>query len=277
MVGDGERKSRRGPPRSKRKTTRPSESEPEAQEDEWYGDVVDQSEEKGFGGFSVKRPQMSSTDQVESQQLERYFEKTYHKKSGETSETIEDDWGFEDTEFNISDLLNGYRTVILGVQSFMFALPMILLSSVLVFAGNSANSSMANSTGSFLNIVLVFLAICVTTIGLIQMVVSAVNQSLRERQIAKDGADIPVLGWSTSLQFSAKIFAEVFFTFLLIWMIGILGLYLLVGGMPDLSMPSVDSDNISAGTVFYMLGSAGSLFAMIGIIPYSIEATVKRS
>ena len=60
-------------------------------------------------------------------------------------------------------------------------------------------------------------------------------------------------------------------------MIGILGLYLLVGGMPDLSMPSVDSDNISAGTVFYMLGSAGSLFAMIGIIPYSIEATVKRS
>ena len=274
MEGNESSNPRRGPP-SKRRTTRSPEHE--AQEDEWYGDVVDQSEEKGFGGFSVKRPQMSSTDQVESQQLERYFEKTYHKKSGETSETIEDDWGFEDTEFNFSDLLNGYRTVILGVQSFMFALPMILLSSVLVYAGNSANSSMANSTGSFLNIVLVFLAICATTIALIQMVVSAVNQSLRERQIAKDGADIPVLGWSTSLQFSAKIFAEVFFTFLLIWMIGILGLYLLVGGMPDLSMPSIDSDNISAGTVFYMLGSAGSLFAMIGIIPYSIEATVKRS
>ena len=274
MEGNESSNPRRGPP-SKRRTTR--SPEPEGQEDEWYGDVVDQSEEKGFGGFSVKRPQMSSTDQVESQQLERYFEKTYHKKSGETSETIEDDWGFEDTEFNFSDLLNGYRTVILGVQSFMFALPMILLSSVLVYAGNSANSSMANSTGSFLNIVLVFLAICATTIALIQMVVSAVNQSLRERQIAKDGADIPVLGWSTSLQFSAKIFAEVFFTFLLIWMIGILGLYLLVGGMPDLSMPSIDSDNISAGTVFYMLGSAGSLFAMIGIIPYSIEATVKRS
>ncbi len=274
MEGNESSNPRRGPP-SKRRTTRSPEHE--AQDDEWYGDVVDQSEEKGFGGFSVKRPQMSSTDQVESQQLERYFEETYHKKSGDTSETIEDDWGFEDTEFNFSDLLNGYRTVILGVQSFMFALPMILLSSVLVYAGNSANSSMANSTGSFLNIVLVFLAICATTIALIQMVVSAVNQSLRERQIAKDGADIPVLGWSTSLQFSAKIFAEVFFTFLLIWMIGILGLYLLVGGMPDLSMPSIDSDNISAGTVFYMLGSAGSLFAMIGIIPYSIEATVKRS
>ncbi len=274
MEGDESSNPRRGPP-SKRRTTR--SPEPEAQEEEWYGDVVDQSEEKGFGGFSVKRPQMSSTDQVESQQLERYFDKKYHKKSDETSETIEEDWGFEDTEFSLTDLLNGYRTLILGVQSFMTALPMILLAGVLVWSGNSANSSMADSTGAFLNITLVFIAICVTTIALIQIVVSAVNQSLRERQIAEDGADIPVLGWSQSLQFSAKIFAEVFFTFLVIWAIGILGLYLLAGGMPELTAPSIDSDDISAGTVFYLLGSAGSLFAMIGVIPYAIEATVRRS
>ena len=154
---------------------------------------------------------------------------------------------------------------------------MILLAGVLVWSGSSVKSSMADSTGAFLNITLVFIAICVTTIALIQMIVSAVNQSLRERQIAEDGADIPVLGWSQSLQFSSKIFAEVFFTFLVIWAIGILGLYLLAGGMPDLSTPTIDSDNISAGTVFYLLGSAGSLFAMIGVIPYAIEATVKRS
>jgi hypothetical protein len=52
---------------------------------------------------------------------------------------------------------------------------------------------------------------------------------------------------------------------------------MLAGGMPDLSTPTFDADNISAGILLYILGSAGSLFVMIGIIPYSIETTIKRS
>ena len=64
---------------------------------------------------------------------------------------------------------------------------------------------------------------------------------------------------------------------MLVWAIEILGLYMLAGAMPDLSMPSIDPDNLSAGTVFYILGAAGSIFVIIGIIPYSIEATIKRS
>ena len=57
----------------------------------------------------------------------------------------------------------------------MTGLPMILLAGVLVWSGSSVNSSMADSTGAFLNITLVFIAICVTTIALIQMIVSAVS------------------------------------------------------------------------------------------------------
>lgn len=274
MEGGGSGKRRRGPPDSTRKRAPPSD-----EETEWYDDVVDESEseERGFGGFSVKRPQMSSTDQVEGQQLERYFEKQYHGKSTEKRDSIEDYWDETESEFSLGSLLNGYQTVLLGVQSFMTALPMILASVILVWGGSSLMDSMGDSTGALLNIVMTFLALCLTAIAFIQIVVSAVNQSLRDRQIAKDGPDIPLLGWSGSLRLSSQLFSEVVLTFLVMWGIQIAGLYLLAGGMPELTMPTIDADNLSAGTVLYILGSAGSLFVMIGIIPYSIETIIKRS
>ena len=281
MEGGKSSKRRRGPPESKRKRSPPSKAPPEEEneEAEWYEDVVDESTSGagGFGGFSVKRPQMSSTDQVEGQQLERYFEKQYHGKSEEKRESIEDHWDQTESEFNIASLLNGYRTIILGLQSFMVALPMILVSAALVWAGQGFLESMADSTGALLNIIMIFIAICLTTIALIQIVVSAVNQSLREREITRDGADIPLLGWMDSLRLSTQLFTEVILTFMVVWAIEVLGLYMLAGAMPDMSVPSIDPDNLSAGTVFYILGAVGSLFVIIGIIPYSIEATIKRS
>jgi hypothetical protein len=281
MEGENSGKRRRGPPESKRKRSPPSStaSEEENEDGEWYEDVVDKSQPSGggFGGFSVKRPQMSSTDQVEGKQLERYFEKQYHGKSEQKRETIEDDWDYTESEFSIGTLLNGYKTLLLGLQSFIVALPMFLVSAALVWLGQGFFDSMDDSTGALLNIVMTFAAICLTTIALIQIVVSAVNQSLREREIAIDGADIPLLGWMDSLQLSTRIFTEVILTFMLVWVIEILGLYMLAGAMPAMSIPSIDPDNLSAGTVFYILGAVGSIFVILGTIPYSIEATIKRS
>jgi len=272
---------RRGPPESKRKRSPPSTPPPEEETEggEWYDDVVDESQSSGggFGGFSVKRPQMSSTDQVEGQQLERYFEKQYHGKSEEKRESIEDGWEHTESEFTIATLLNGSKAILLGMQSFMVALPMILVSMALVWAGQGFLESMDNSTGALLNIIMTFIAICLTTIALIQIVVSAVNQSLREREIAIDGADIPLLGWMDSMRLSTRLFTEVILTFILVWSIEIVGLYMLAGAMPDMSLPSIDPDNLSVGTVFYILGAVGSIFVIIGTIPYSIEATIKRS
>ena len=279
MEGEERGKRRRGPPASNRKRSPPPQTTPQ-DEGNWYDEVVDESESEdgGFGGFSVKRPQMSSTDQVEGQQLERYFEKQYHGKTAEKRDSIEEDWDETESEFNLNTLLNGYRSILLGVQSFMTALPLLLVSVIMMWVGDEIFlDGMANSTGAFLNILAVFLAICLTAIALIQIVVSAVNQSLRDRQIARDGPDIPLLGWSGSLRLSGQVFSEVLLTFIVTWIITILGLYMVAGGMPDLSIPTIDSDSLSAGTVLYILGSAGSLFVMIGIIPYSIEATIKRS
>ena len=279
MEGGERGKRRRGPPASKRKRSPPTQTTP-LEEDNWYGDVVDESESEdgGFGGFAVKRPQMSGTDQVEGQQLERYFEKQYHGKTAEKRDSIEEDWDETESEFNLNTLLNGYRSILLGVQSFMTALPLLIVSAIMIWVGDEIFlDGMANSTGAFLNILAVFLAISLTAIAFIQIVVSAVNQSLRDRQIARDGPDIPLLGWSGSLRLSGQVFSEVLLTFIVTWVITILGLYMIAGGMPDLSIPTIDPDNLSAGTVLYILGSAGSLFVMIGIIPYSIEATIKRS
>lgn len=279
MEGEERGKRRRGPPASNRKRSPPPQTTPQ-DEGNWYDEVVDESEseEGGFGGFSVKRPQMSSTDQVEGEQLERYFEKQYHGKTAEKRDSIEEDWDETESEFNLNTLLNGYRSIPLGVQSFMTALPLLIVSAIMMWVGDEIFlDGMANSTGAFLNILAVFLAICLTAIALIQIVVSAVNQSLRDRQIARDGPDIPLLGWSGSLRLSGQVFSEALLTFIVTWVITILGLYMIAGGMPDLSIPTIDSDNLSAGIVLYILGSAGSLFVMIGIIPYSIEATIKRS
>ena len=279
MEGGERGKRRRGPPASKRKRSPPPQTTP-LEEDNWYGDVVDESESEdgGFGGFAVKRPQMSGTDQVEGQQLERYFEKQYHGKTAEKRDSIEEDWDETESEFNLNTLLNGYRSILLGVQSFMTALPLLIVSAIVIWVGDEIFlDGMANSTGAFLNILAVFLAVSLTAIAFIQIVVSAVNQSLRDRQIARDGPDIPLLGWSGSLRLSGQVFSEVLLTFIVTWVITILGLYMIAGGMPDLSIPTIDPDNLSAGTVLYILGSAGSLFVMIGIIPYSIEATIKRS
>ena len=281
MAGDEGGKRRRGPPDSKRKRSPPSQTPPDEgiEGGEWYDDVVDESQEGegGFGGFSVKRPQMSSTDHIEGQQLERYFEKQYHGKSEQTRENIEDSWDETESDFTIQSLLNGHRTVLLGVQSFMIALPMMLVAMALLFAGHSVLESMDSSTGALLNIVMVFLAICLTTIAMIQIIVSAINQSLREREVSKDGPDIPLLGWSGSLRLSSQLFGELILTFLVVWLIVIVGLYMLAGAMPDLSMPSIDPDDISAGMIFYILGAVGSLFAMVGTIPYTIESIIKRS
>jgi len=279
MEGEERGKRRRGPPASNRKRSPPPQTTPQ-DEGNWYDEVVDESESEdgGFGGFSVKRPQMSSTDQVEGQQLERYFEKQYHGKTAEKRDSIEEDWDETESEFNLNTLLNGYRSILLGVQSFMTALPLLIVSVIMMWVGDEIFlDGMANSTGAFLNILAVFLAISLTAIALIQIVVSAVNQSLRDRQIARDGPDIPLLGWSGSLRLSGQVFSEALLTFIVTWVITILGLYMIAGGMPDLSIPTIDSDNLSAGIVLYILGSAGSLFVMIGIIPYSIEATIKRS
>ena len=279
MEGEERGKRRRGPPASNRKRSPPPQTTPQ-DEGNWYDEVVDESESEdgGFGGFSVKRPQMSSTDQVEGEQLERYFEKQYHGKTAEKRDSIEEDWDETESEFNLNTLLNGYRSIPLGVQSFMTALPLLIVSAIMMWVGDEIFlDGMANSTGAFLNILAVFLAICLTAIALIQIVVSAVNQSLRDRQIARDGPDIPLLGWSGSLRLSGQVFSEALLTFIVTWVITILGLYMIAGGMPDLSIPTIDSDNLSAGIVLYILGSAGSLFVMIGIIPYSIEATIKRS
>ena len=279
MEGEERGKRRRGPPASNRKRGPPPQTTPQ-DEGNWYDEVVDESESEdgGFGGFSVKRPQMSSTDQVEGEQLERYFEKQYHGKTAEKRDSIEEDWDETESEFNFNTLLNGYRSILLGVQSFMTALPLLIVSAIMMWMGDEIFlDGMANSTGAFLNILAVFLAICLTAIALIQIVVSAVNQSLRDRQIARDGPDIPLLGWSGSLRLSGQVFSEALLTFIVTWVITILGLYMIAGGMPDLSIPTIDSDNLSAGIVLYILGSAGSLFVMIGIIPYSIEATIKRS
>ena len=281
MAGDEGGKRRRGPPDSKRKRSPPSQTPPDEgiEGGEWYDDVVDESQEGegGFGGFSVKRPQMSSTDHIEGQQLERYFEKQYHGKSEQTRESIEDSWDETESDFTIQSLLNGHRTILLGVQSFMIALPMMLVAMALLFAGHSVLESMDSSTGALLNIVMVFLAICLTTIAMIQIIVSEINQSLREREVSKDGPDIPLLGWSGSLRLSSQLFGELILTFLVVWLIVIVGLYMLAGAMPDLSMPSIDPDDISAGMIFYILGAVGSLFAMVGTIPYTIESIIKRS
>ena len=209
--------------------------------------------------------------------MEEFLRELEGEEAPEKRESIEDHWDQTESEFNIASLLNGYRTILLGLQSFMVALPMILVSAALVWAGQGFLESMTDSTGAMLNIVMIFIAICLTTIALIQIVVSAVNQSLREREIARDGADIPLLGWMDSLRLSTQVFTEVILTFMVVWAIEVLGLYMLAGAMPDMSMPSIDPDNLSAGTVFYILGAAGSIFVIIGIIPYSIEATIKRS
>ena len=281
MEGGKSGKRRRGPPESKRTRSPPSRATPEEEDEggEWYDDVVDESEQGsgGFGGFAVKRPQLSTTDQVEGQQLERYFEKQYHGKSEQKRANIEDYWDQTDSEFGFGTFLNGYRTLILGMQSIMVALPLLLVSATLVWAGGEMLDSMDDSTGALLNIIMTFVAISLTTVALIQIVVSAVNQSLREREIAIDGADVPLLGWMDSLRLSSRLFTEVLLTFMLVWTVLIFGLYMLAGAMPDLSLPSINPDDISGGTVFYILGTVGSIFVIIGTIPYSIEATIKRS
>lgn len=280
MEGGPPGKRRRGPPASKRERESSSNSTPEpSEETEWFDDIVDQSESEdgGFGGFAVKRPQMTTTDQAESQQLERYFEKQYHGRSSERRESIEDDWDAPQTGFKASDLLKGHKALLMGVQSFMIGLPLLMASGILVWGGDNLATSMEGTNGAIVNIVMVFIAICLATIALIQMVACAVNQSLRERQIARDEADIPLLGWSESLRVGSKVFSEALLTFLLVWTIEVAGLWLLAGGAPSLEMPSLDPDNVSLGTVLYGLGLFGSIFVMLGMIPYTIEATIKSS
>ena len=278
MEGGPPGKRRRGPPASKRNSESHTNSG-HSDDAEWFDDIVDQSESEdgGFGGFAVRRPEMSSADQVEGQQLERYFEKKYHGKSSEHSVSIEDDWDTTESVFKATDLLKGHKALLMGVQSFMIGLPMLVISGALVWAGDSLSSSVDGTNGAVAILVMVFLGICMATIALIQMIASSVNQSLREREIARDGPDIPILSWSESLQLGSKIFAEAFLTFFVVWMIEILGLWLLAGGAPSLEMPSIDADNVSLGTILYGLGLFGSIFVMLGMIPYTIEASIKKS
>ena len=154
---------------------------------------------------------------------------------------------------------------------------MMVTSGVMGWGCDFFSSTMGGTNGAVANLVMVFLGICMATIALIQMIASAVNQSLREREIARDGPDIPLLTWSQSLQLGSKIFAEALLTFLVVWVIQIAGLWLLAGGAPSLEFPSIDPDNVSLGTILYGLGMFGSLFVVLGMIPYTIEATLKSS
>ena len=52
---------------------------------------------------------------------------------------------------------------------------------------------------------------------------------------------------------------------------------MLAGGVPELALPSIDSDTISAGSILYMLGAAGSLIALVGVLPYTIQAPIERA
>ena len=279
MEGGPPGKRRRGPPVKRESDSNPDAYADSSEDAEWFDEIVDQSESEdgGFGGFAVRRPEMNSTDQIESQQLERYFERKYHGKSSERRESIEDDWDATETRFKPADLLKGYKALLMGVQSFMIGLPLLLVSGCLVWVGNSLYSSMGGTGGSIVNLTMVFLGICIATIALIQMIASAVNQSLREREIARDGPDIPLLSWSQSLQLGSKIFAEALLTFVVVWAIEIAGLWILAGGAPSLEFPSIDPDNVSLGTILYGLGMFGSIFVMLGMIPYTIEATLKSS
>ena len=265
---------RRGPPRSTRERSLPQEDA----EEEWYGDVVDDSEESGgFSSFRVKRPQMHHVDQSEGEQWERYFDKQYHSKADEKRSKIEEGWDDdEESSIGFTSVLAGYRILNLGIQSIMFALPMILGSLVLVIVGNSVQDSMDNSTGLMINILLVISALSLTTIALIQIVVQSVNQSIHNRSLIVEGPDVPLLNWVGTIKLSCGLFAEMLLTFIAIWLMEFIGLYMLAGGVPELSLPSIDSDNISAGSILYMLGAAGSLIAMIGVLPYTIQATIER-
>ena len=191
---------------------------------------------------------MNSTDQIDSQQLSDILNKKYHGKSNQRRESIEDDWDATETRFQPSDLLKGYKAMLMGVQSFMIGLPLLLASGCLVWVGGLLSTSMVGTGGSIVNLTMVFFGICIATIALVQMIASAVNQSLREREIARDGPDIPLLTWSQSLQLGSKIFAEALLTFLVVWVIEIAGLWLLAGGAPSLEFPSIDPDNV-LGTI----------------------------
>ena len=281
MAPDERGGRRRGPPKSSRARSPPSESRSQDGEDEaeWYDDVVDdsQSDGRGFGGFSVKRPTLHSTDQAEGEQLERYFEKQYHGKADEKRASIEEGWDEEAPSFDVKSLFAGHKIMSLGIQSFMNSLPMFIMSFAMVWGGQSAIDSMDGSAGLIVNLILVILAVCLTTIAFIQIVVHSVNQSLRDRSLVTDGPDIPLLGWSGSFQMSTMLFVEMILTFSLVWFMFLVGLYLLVGDIPDLTLPTIDSDEISAGSILYLLGIAGSACAMFGVIPYAIQETIERS
>lgn len=220
---------------------------------------------------------MHHADQTEGEQWERYFDKQYHSKSAAKRKTIEKGWQERSENFSISSLFEGYKILNLGIQSLMFATPLIFLSLCLILGGNSAQNSVEGSTGLLINLILFILALCLSTISLIQILVHAVNQSLHNRSLLSDGQDVPLLGWSGTFKLSCTLFMEMLLTFVLVWSIEIIGLFLLAEGVPDLSIPAMDSDNINTGSILYLLGLAGSLVASIGVLPYTIQATMERS
>jgi hypothetical protein len=273
---------RRGPPKARKDrpaATKPLPEEDTIEEGEWYEDVVDEAvpTDAGFGGFAVKRPRMGQTDLAEGEQWERYFDKQYHRKSGKKREAIEEDWVEAGPGFDLRSLFAGHRILTLGVQSMMIAMPMLLMSGAMMWGANSTLKGMDGSTGLAVHLVLVLLAVCLTTIGLMQVVVHAVNLAIRNRSIALDGPDISLLGWAGTFQLSSRLFSEMILTFCLVWAIALAGLYLLMGGIPDLGLPMIDPDHISAGAILYLMGAAGSAVAMLGVIPYAIQATIERT
>jgi hypothetical protein len=267
----------RGPPKKEKERSPPTQPPPE--DEEWYEEVVDETpgDTGAFGGFEVRRPTMGQTEHAEGEQWERYFSKQYHGKADRKVESIEEDWDAAVPDFQWGDLLAGRRILPLGVQSLMVALPLLVMSGAMAWGGQSALRSMEGSAGAAVNLTLVFLALCLTTIAFIQIVVTSVNQAMRERSVRVDGPDITLLGWMGGFQVASRLFVEMILTFLLVWGIELAGLYLLVGGVPDLSIPALDPDNLSAGVLLYLLGAMGSAFAMFGVIPYAIQAAIDRA
>lgn len=278
MAEKGGGGGRRGPPKGKKKRAPPREAEPkQADEEEWYEEVVDDTAGSGFGGFAVRRPTMGQTDRAEGEQWERYFEKQYHGKADKKVARIEEGWDETEPDFSIGDLFAGHRILLQGVQALMMALPLFAVSAALVWGGRAAFSSMDGGSGAGLQLALVLLALSLSTIAIIQVVVSAINQAMRDRAIRLDAEEIPLIGYTGSLSLAGRLFAEMFLTFCLVWGIEVAGLYMLAGGLPALGLPALDPDNISGGTVLYLLGLMGSAAAMLGVLPYAIQRAIQRA
>jgi len=254
----------------------PKESDGEG---EWYDEVVDQSNEDSsrFGGFAVRRPTMTGRDRVEGAEWGRYFEKSSSKDLESKKAEIESGWDEKGGTFSFSSLFAGFKTLSLGLSALLNTLPALGLAAILLVSAPYVAGSMAGSGGLVVQFLLVMSALVITLIGWLQVIVFSVNQGLHERSVRKEKDVIELLSWGQSLSAAGKLFAEMLMSLLMVWSITAVGLFLLAGGMFGLSLPAVDTSTLSAGMLLYLLGAAGSLIVMVGMLPYTIRRSVELS